>query len=111
MLSHWCRTPKEVNRRNDLLTTLKSKVSHMANTLNSYSAAYRDRLLGPDIKSDDVVKRASNMDNQGMVGFQRQIMRGMKKEAYILRSNFYELFLNPVVYTTTPHFLPDVLAP
>ncbi|XP_057520545.1 syntaxin-51-like [Amaranthus tricolor] len=47
----------------------------MANTLNSHSAAYRDRLLGPDLKSDDVMKRASNMDNQGIVGFQRQIMR------------------------------------
>lgn len=68
-------TAKEMNRRNDLLTNLKSKVNHMANTLNSYSAAYRDRLLGPDVKSDDVIKRASNMDNHGIVGFQRQIMR------------------------------------
>lgn len=57
---------------------MKSKVNQMANTLNSYSAAYRDRLLGPDLKSDDVIKRASNMDNQGIVGFQRQIMRGRK---------------------------------
>ncbi|KMT14886.1 hypothetical protein BVRB_3g064020 [Beta vulgaris subsp. vulgaris] len=68
-------TGKEINRRNDLLTNMKSKVNQMANTLNSYSAAYRDRLLGPDLKSDDVIKRASNMDNQGIVGFQRQIMR------------------------------------
>ncbi|KAL2895709.1 Syntaxin-52 [Bienertia sinuspersici] len=68
-------TGKEMNRRNDMLTNMKSKVNHLANTLNSHSAAYRDRLLGPDQKSDDVMKRASNMDNHGIVGFQRQIMR------------------------------------
>ncbi|XP_021745621.1 syntaxin-51-like [Chenopodium quinoa] len=68
-------TAKEMNKRNDLLSNLKSKINQMANTLNSYSAAYRDRLLGPDVKSDDVMKRASNMDNHGIVGFQRQIMR------------------------------------
>lgn len=68
-------TAKEINRRNDLLTNMKSKVDQMANTLNSYSSTYRERLLGPDVKSDDVMKRASNMDNQGLVGFQRQVMR------------------------------------
>ncbi|KAJ8449732.1 hypothetical protein Cgig2_001388 [Carnegiea gigantea] len=68
-------TPKEMNRRKDLLANLQSKVNQMANTLNSYSASYRDRLLGADTKSDDVIKRASNMDNHGIVGFQRQIMK------------------------------------
>lgn len=68
-------TAKEINRRNDMLTNIKSKVNQMANTLNSYSSSYRDRLLGPDSKSEEVIKRASNMDNHGIVGFQRQIMR------------------------------------
>lgn len=76
-------TPKEMNRRNDLLANLQSKVNQMANTLNSYSASYRDRLLGADTKSDDVIKRASNMDNHGIVGFQRQIMKGMEKGLHL----------------------------
>ncbi|XP_074306821.1 syntaxin-51-like isoform X1 [Silene latifolia] len=66
---------KEMNKRNDMMANLNTKVNQMANTLNSYSSANRDRLLGPDTKSDDVMKRASNMDNNGLVGFQRQVMR------------------------------------
>ena len=73
-----------MNRRKDLLANLQSKVNQMANTLNSYSASYRDRLLGADTKSDDVIKRASNMDNHGIVGFQRQIMKGMEKGLHLL---------------------------
>lgn len=79
---------------------MKSKVNQMANTLNSYSAAYRDRLIGPDMKSDDVMKRASNMDNHGIVGFQRQIMRGMEEEAHIFISYAPLLF----VILFMPHF-------
>ncbi|KAJ6332217.1 hypothetical protein OIU76_010579 [Salix suchowensis] len=40
-----------------------------------FSAATRENLLGPDSKTDDIINRASGFDNQGLVGFQRQIMR------------------------------------
>ncbi|KAL9240050.1 hypothetical protein vseg_014311 [Gypsophila vaccaria] len=73
-------TGKEMNRRNDMLANLNTKVNQMTNSLNSYSSAYRDRLLGPDTRSDDVMKRASNMDNSGLVVFQRQVMRDQDED-------------------------------
>ncbi|KAJ6332219.1 hypothetical protein OIU76_010581 [Salix suchowensis] len=39
------------------------------------SAANRENLFGPDKKTDDIVNRASGLDNHGLVGFQRQIMK------------------------------------
>ncbi|KAL9441701.1 hypothetical protein AB3S75_020240 [Citrus x aurantiifolia] len=66
---------KEMNRRKDMLANLRSKVNQMASTLNMSNFANRDSLLGPEIKSADVMNRATGLDNQGLVGFQRQIMR------------------------------------
>lgn len=66
---------KEMNRRKDMLANLRSKVNQMASTLNMSNFANRDSLLGPEIKSADVTNRATSLDNQGLVGFQRQIMR------------------------------------
>ncbi|KAL9444577.1 hypothetical protein AB3S75_017712 [Citrus x aurantiifolia] len=66
---------KEMNRRKDMLANLRSKVNQMASTLNMSNFANRDSLLGPEIKSADVMNRATGFDNQGLVGFQRQIMR------------------------------------
>lgn len=66
-----------MNRRQDMLKNLSTKVNQMASILNMSSAANRENLLGPDSKTDDVINRASGFDNQGLVGFQRQIMRGM----------------------------------
>ncbi|GAB2269328.1 Syntaxin-51 [Dionaea muscipula] len=37
--------------------------------------ASRDSLLGPEIKPVDAVSRTSDLDNQGIVGLQRQVMR------------------------------------
>ncbi|KAG6771136.1 hypothetical protein POTOM_022482 [Populus tomentosa] len=68
---------KEMNRRQEMLKNLSTKVNQMAGALNMFSAANRENLLGPDSKTDDVINRASSFDNQGLVGFQRQIMRGM----------------------------------
>nr|ABK92777.1 unknown [Populus trichocarpa] len=71
-------TGKEMNRLQDMLKNLSTKVNQMATTLNISSAANRENLLGPDKKTDDdVVNRASGLDNHGLVGFQRQIMKGL----------------------------------
>ncbi|KAL9255406.1 Syntaxin-51-like protein [Drosera capensis] len=66
---------REMNKRKEMLTTMRSKVSEMAMTLNTFSAANRESLLGTDSMSNDLMKRVSGMDNHGIVGFQRQIMR------------------------------------
>ncbi|XP_011040715.1 PREDICTED: syntaxin-52-like [Populus euphratica] len=68
-------TGKEMNRLQDMLKNLSTKVNQMATTLNMSSAANRENLLGPDKKTDDIVDRASGLDNHGLVGFQRQIMK------------------------------------
>ncbi|KAI4300941.1 hypothetical protein L6164_034267 [Bauhinia variegata] len=68
-------TGKEMNRRQDLLTNLSSKTNQMATSLNMSGFANRDSLLGPDKKSEEVMNKASALDNQGLVGFQRQIIK------------------------------------
>uniref|UniRef100_A0A2P2KAG5 Uncharacterized protein MANES_03G135600 n=1 Tax=Rhizophora mucronata TaxID=61149 RepID=A0A2P2KAG5_RHIMU len=66
---------KEMNRRRDMVTNLRTKVNQMASTLNMSNFANRDSLLGPDIKPADAMSRTTGLDNQGLVGLQRQIMR------------------------------------
>ncbi|KAL0826185.1 hypothetical protein Bca101_049862 [Brassica carinata] len=66
---------KEMNRRKDMVGNLRSKANQVASALNMSNFANRDSLLGPDTKPDDAINRVSGMDNQGIVGFQRQIMR------------------------------------
>ncbi|XP_059282316.1 syntaxin-51-like isoform X1 [Lycium ferocissimum] len=68
-------TDKEMNRRKDMLANLKSKVTQMASTLNMSNFANRDSLLGPEIKPADATSRATGLDNSGVVGLQRQIMK------------------------------------
>lgn len=66
-----------MHRRQDLIANLSSKANEMAATLNMSGLANRDSLLGPDRKSEEVMKQAASLDNQGLVGFQRQIIKGM----------------------------------
>ncbi|CAH1444339.1 unnamed protein product [Lactuca virosa] len=68
-------TEKEMNRRRDMLGNLRTKVTQMATTLNMSNFANRDSLLGPDIKPADAMSRIAGLDNSGVVGLQRQIMR------------------------------------
>ncbi|XP_071736589.1 syntaxin-52-like [Rutidosis leptorrhynchoides] len=68
-------TEKEMNRRRDTLNNLRTKVTQMANTLNMSSFGNRDSLLGPDIKPPDAMSRIAGLDNSGIVGLQRQVMR------------------------------------
>lgn len=67
---------KEMNRRKDMVGNLRSKTNQVASALNMSNFANRDSLLGPEMKSDDARNRVSGMDNQGIVGFQRLVMRG-----------------------------------
>ena len=71
------RSGKEINRRQEMLKNLSTKVNQMSTALNMAGAANRENLLGSDSKTDDIIYRASGLDNQGLVGFQRQTMRGM----------------------------------
>lgn len=77
LISNGChRSDKEMNRRKDMLNNLRSKVNQMASTLNMSNFANRDSLFGPEIKPADISTRTAGMDNHGLVGFQRQMMRG-----------------------------------
>ncbi|XP_024023681.1 syntaxin-52 [Morus notabilis] len=66
---------KEMNRRKDMLANLRSKVNQMASALNMSNFANRDSLLGPEIKPADAMSRTVGLENSGVVGLQRQIMR------------------------------------
>ncbi|KAL7088004.1 hypothetical protein ACP275_13G103000 [Erythranthe tilingii] len=66
---------KEMNRRRDMVGNLRSKVTQMASALNMSNFAIRDSLLGPEIKQADAMSRATGLDNHGVVGLQRQIMK------------------------------------
>ncbi|KAJ6778934.1 TARGET SNARE COILED-COIL DOMAIN-CONTAINING PROTEIN-RELATED [Salix koriyanagi] len=68
-------TGKEMNQRQDMLKNLSTKVNQMASILNMSSAANRENLLGPDKKTDDIMNKATGLNNHGLVGFQRQIMK------------------------------------
>lgn len=68
-------TEKELNRRKDMLSNLRSKADQMAATLNMSNYSNRDSLLGPEIKPVDAVTRIADLDDQGVVVLQRQIMR------------------------------------
>ncbi|KAJ0477346.1 putative target SNARE coiled-coil domain-containing protein [Helianthus annuus] len=68
-------TEKEMNRRRDMLANLRTKVTQMASALNMSSFGNRDSLLGPDTKPADDMARISGLDNAGIVGLQRQVMR------------------------------------
>lgn len=69
-----------MNRRRDNLANLRTKVTQMASTLNMSNFGNRDSLLGPDIKPADAMSRIDGLDNSGVVGLQKQIMRG--KQSY-----------------------------
>lgn len=68
-------TEKELNRRKDMLSNLRTKTNQMATTLNMSNFANRDSLLGPESKPVDAMTRVAGLDNQGIVSLQRQIMR------------------------------------
>ncbi|KAJ4785681.1 Syntaxin-52 [Rhynchospora pubera] len=66
---------KEMHKRHELLSNLRAREKQMASALNMSYAADREDLLGSSKGTVDEVKRAAGLDNQGIVGLQRQIMR------------------------------------
>ncbi|MFQ6660640.1 hypothetical protein Gotur_029079 [Gossypium turneri] len=64
-----------MNRRKDMVANLRSKVNQMASAFNMSNFANRDSLLGPESKPD-AMSRTVGLDNSGLVGLQRQIMKG-----------------------------------
>ncbi|KAJ4805498.1 syntaxin of plants 52 [Rhynchospora pubera] len=66
---------KEMHKRHELLSNLRAREKQMASALNMSYAADREDLLGSSKGTVDEVKRATGLDNQGIVGLQRQIMR------------------------------------
>ncbi|KAF9664519.1 hypothetical protein SADUNF_Sadunf16G0027200 [Salix dunnii] len=58
---------KEINRRQEMLKNLSTKVNQMSTALTMAGDANRENLLGSDSKTDDIINRASGLDNQGLV--------------------------------------------
>ncbi|KAK1418012.1 hypothetical protein QVD17_27148 [Tagetes erecta] len=92
-------TEKEMNKRRDMLANLRTKVTQMASTLNMSNFGNRDSLLGPESKPVDDMARISGLDNSGIVGLQRQIMReqdeGLEKlEETVISTKHIALAIN-----------------
>lgn len=67
-----------MNRRKDILSSLSLRAGEMAPMLNMSLSADRDNLLGLDRKQNDVMKVAEVLDNNDLVCFQRQIIKGVQ---------------------------------
>ncbi|THU51818.1 hypothetical protein C4D60_Mb06t35040 [Musa balbisiana] len=90
---------KELHKRQEMLANLKSKADQMASELNMSNFGNRKDLFGDGKKSADVVSRTAGLDNQGIVGLQRQIMReqdeGLEKlEETVLSTKHIALAVN-----------------
>uniref|UniRef100_A0A0D6QU99 t-SNARE coiled-coil homology domain-containing protein n=1 Tax=Araucaria cunninghamii TaxID=56994 RepID=A0A0D6QU99_ARACU len=68
-------TEKELHRRQDMLVNLRSKANQMASTLKMSTFATRDDLLGQGNRPLSEINRTTGLDNYGLVGLQRQIMK------------------------------------
>jgi len=91
-------TDKEMHKRQDMLSSLKSKAKQMATSFNMSNFTNREDLLGQSKKPDDM-SRVAGLDNQGIVGLQRQIMKeqdeGLEKlEETVLSTKHIALAVN-----------------
>ncbi|KAM0844762.1 hypothetical protein ACQ4PT_056826 [Festuca glaucescens] len=68
-------TDKEMHKRQDALSNLKSKAKQMGTSFNVSNFANREDLLGQGKKAADDMSRVAGLDNQGIVGLQRQVMK------------------------------------
>ncbi|MCO5586909.1 hypothetical protein L7F22_040854 [Adiantum nelumboides] len=67
---------KDLSKRQDMVLSLRSKMVQVANSLNSSQASNRSNLLGQDGKGEPKENnRTAGLDNTGVVGLQRQVMR------------------------------------
>lgn len=93
------KTDKELHKCEDMLATLKSKTKQMESTLNMSNFSNREDLLGTSRISVDEINRAEGLDNRGVVGLQRQIMReqdqGLEKlEGTVISTKHIALAVN-----------------
>ncbi|KAG7597223.1 Target SNARE coiled-coil homology domain [Arabidopsis suecica] len=70
---------KEMSRRKGMVEDLRSKANQMASALDMLKFSNIDSLLRPE-KQDDIMSRVIGMDNQGIVGLQRQVMKEQDEE-------------------------------
>ncbi|KAM0830402.1 hypothetical protein ACQ4PT_066228 [Festuca glaucescens] len=68
-------TDKELRKRQDMLSSLKSRAKQMGESFNMSTFANREDLLGQTKKTADDISRVAGLDNQGIVGLQRQIIK------------------------------------
>uniref|UniRef100_A0ACD5Z8V4 Uncharacterized protein n=1 Tax=Avena sativa TaxID=4498 RepID=A0ACD5Z8V4_AVESA len=92
-------TDKELRKRQDVLSNLKSRAKQMAESFNMSTFANREDLLGGTQKAADEISRVAGLDNQGIVGLQRQVMReqdeGLEKlEQTVLSTKHIALAVN-----------------
>ncbi|CAL9215203.1 unnamed protein product [Arabidopsis halleri] len=66
---------KEMSRRKGMVEDLRSKANQMASALDMLKFSNIDSLLRSE-KQDDIMSRVIGMDSQGIVGLQRQVMKG-----------------------------------
>lgn len=67
---------KELNKRQEMVVNLRSRMNQMTNSLNSSQASNRSNLLGQEGRAEPKEdNRTAGLDNAGVVGLQRQIMR------------------------------------
>ncbi|PPD67752.1 hypothetical protein GOBAR_DD35369 [Gossypium barbadense] len=59
-------TDKEMNRRKDMVTNLRSKSNQMASAFNISNFANRYSVLGPETKPD-TMSRTISLDNSGLI--------------------------------------------
>ncbi|XXG44616.1 hypothetical protein AAC387_Pa01g4367 [Persea americana] len=92
-------TDKEMHRRQDMLANLWSRASQTASMLNMSNFANREDLLGQNQKPVSEINRTTGLDNYGLVGLQRQIMKeqdeGLEKlEETVLSTKHIALAVN-----------------
>ncbi|KAG8057921.1 hypothetical protein GUJ93_ZPchr0002g25482 [Zizania palustris] len=92
-------TDKELHKRRDMLSNLKSRAKQMAAGFTMSNFANREDLLGQSKKAADDMTRVAGLDNQGIVTLQRQIMReqddGLQKlEETVLSTKHIALAVN-----------------
>ncbi|KAG6523185.1 syntaxin-52-like [Zingiber officinale] len=66
---------KDLHKRQEMLSNLNAKANQLASMLKMSNFGNREDLLGDGKKPVDVVTITAGLDNQGIVGLQRQIMR------------------------------------
>ncbi|KAG9129050.1 hypothetical protein Leryth_016883 [Lithospermum erythrorhizon] len=68
-------TKREIKRRQDMQNNMISRATEMATTLNMNSLVIRERLLGSDSKRPDIMNQTADLDNQGIISLQKQVMK------------------------------------